>query len=276
MIVTEVYPALTNKFIVEENVLYGDWPHPIRLYLAESCCEQLPTLSMEKLYSNTSTLKNITTVYLLPGSSIDYNFSASTLGSIQETIEVYIVRGIQNIQNFNPDDENFPYSRRFVVGPLQTSVCIHYVVTSQSQEYYTLLIFLPTHVSMNLSYNATVLIVTIDLQQLHYEYSYNISEDNEKWQHALGMERCSHKKCLIADIEVNGNQKINHLSVQFSLRHFMIVGFVPLLFAVAGFCVIFIIVLVVYFRKTIKDKTKTIKDWCKNKVNKSKYNRIPT
>ena len=154
-----------------------------------------------------------------------------------------------------------------MVGPQQTSICIHYVVTSQSQDYYTLLIFLPIHVSMNLSYNATVLIVAIDLQQLHYEYSHNISGDNEEWQQALGKERCIHKKCLIADIEVNGNQKITHLSVQFSLRHFMNVGFVQLLFSVAGlFCLIlvFIMVLVVYFRKTIKD-------WCRNKVNESKY-----
>ena len=128
MIVTEVYPALTSKFIVEENVLLGDWPHPIHLYLAESCCEQLPTVHRKKLYSNTSTLKNITTVYLLPGSSIDYNFSASTLGSIQETIEVYIVKGIQNIQKFNAVN----FHRQCVDGPLQTSKCIHYVVPSQS------------------------------------------------------------------------------------------------------------------------------------------------
>ena len=50
MIVTEVYPALTSKFIVEENVLHGDWHHPIHLYLAESSCEQLPTVHREKLY----------------------------------------------------------------------------------------------------------------------------------------------------------------------------------------------------------------------------------
>ena len=121
---------------------------------------------------------------------------------------------------------------------------------------------------MNLSYNATVHIVAIDLQQLHYEYSHKISGDNEEWQQPLGNERCSHKKCLIADIEVNDNQKINHLSVQFSLRHFMNVGFIQLLFSVAElFCLIlvFVIVLVVYFRKTIKD-------WCRNKVNESKYN----
>ena len=93
---------------------------------------------------------------------------------------------------------------------------------------------LPLLILMNLSYNATVLTIAVDLQHLHNEHSRNISGDREEWQHTLGNEHCNHKKCLVADIKVSGNPEINHLNVEFLLRHFVNEGIVQVLFAVAG------------------------------------------
>ena len=272
MIVTEVHSALTSTFIVEEIVLHGDWPHPIYMYLTDSSCEQLPTFHMEQQQSNTTMLHNLTAVYLLPGSSIDYNFNASTLEEVRGIIEVYIVKGIEHIQHFDPDNDgnfpcndiNFPCSKIIEVGPQKIHENIYHNIISE--DYYALFILLPGGIPMNLSYNATIQIIAIDMQQLQYEYRHSVSGDNEEWLQAIAMERCSHRKCLIADIEPLSTPHENfiHLNVDFSRRTFMIKGIIPLLSIIVGISgIILLSYLVVVFH--FRSHGWTLIDWCEKR-----------
>ena len=264
MIVTEVYPTLASHLTVKQKILHDDSPHLAHMYLVDSSCEDLPIVHMEKHCYNNTSLENITAVYLLPGSLINYNFSASTLKDEEDIIDIFVVKGIQNIRAFHPiNDRDYPLSQRITVGPQEIHENINYNIISE--DYYALIILHRHDIPMNLSYNASVQILTIDIQQLRYEYNHSIAGDIEEWQQTVDMEFCSHRKCLIANIGPSlAHPYLNfvHFNVKFSLHSFgekeivqlaaVTAAVTAVIAALSGFLsILFLFLLVCHRRKII-------------------------
>lgn len=221
MIVSEIAPAYASDVTIEEKVLHGDSPLPVSMNLVDSGCDQVPTYHTEISNSSNTTLHNITTVYLLSGSSIEYNFSASLHCDVYQAIEVFIVKGIEKILSFHPNkDRNYTYSKRVPIDSPKTYQSIHYNVTSHG--YYALFILLPAcNKSTDFSYSVYLQVINIDMEVMNFSRSHILSGDSERWKQGFNFEHCNHRKCLIANVgspPTHSHHKPTHLIVSFTPR----------------------------------------------------------
>lgn len=263
LIISEIVPAVSSKFSIAQSVRHGDASHLIVMYLVDSGCQQLPTYYTEMKYSSNTTLHNISVVYLLGGSIIDYNITART-DNVQEVVDLFVVQGIDNILGFDPsNDNNYLYSKRILVYPPGIHYPLHFDVSIP--DYYAYFILYDHKAPVEYSFNATLQIGAVDKQQLEDVHSYMLIYDGDKWEQNLGIERCSHRKCLIADITSRRSYpyyETVHLVLEFSSRSDVLHGLVAIYFLLAillllscilcsvcdGF-VLFICSVVIYYKK---------------------------
>ena len=194
VILADMNSYFVKNVTVKEIEKEDDVSHKIDLYITQQECKNLPTNTTSNVYNGTK-LKNVNSTYMLAGSRVDLHVHASTMYSVSKAIAFYIVATVDS-STFDPHDTTaHKYHINVGTNGIIEPTSITYKI--QSSNYYSLIFVVP-HEPVNLSYEMTVEIRSIDLIALNTN-AFGCLKRNGDSAHAKLVHWQSHY-CLIAFI----------------------------------------------------------------------------
>ena len=233
MVLNELNETIVQKVVVQELVYGTDSPHVIDIYLVDSGCDSVATNVTSYSHSgNKDQFVLNVSHYLMPTSEIKYNICASSNFSKPDRIQVYIVEGLQQDRDFNPNGD---YNNKHVhfwtvgVGGNGKAHCTVPPITFEVHHpnYYTIRTFIHNKQLVAWAhYDLTITEAYIDLNQTDNIVSNKtLDSDNEKETYHIPFGFNS--QCLVADIHtetVPGFDKYIHTLMKYKLRYKVVLG----------------------------------------------------
>ena len=196
---------------MQEKVSRFDSMHTIDVFRIESRCKDLKTNSTNYFYfGNRKESINVSyTYYLLEGSEIYYNVSASSNSSKINYIHFYVIEGLNKAREFDhshEDDDDYAFfqnARIGVNGNLHSSHIHHKV---KNANYYAIKIFINSKVLVNKAeYNLTVKKIFIDLDETE-NIPLNNTITSEEDPATFSFPFRYQSWCLVADIHTDKDE----------------------------------------------------------------------
>ena len=193
---------------MRERVSRFDSTHTIDVFRIESDCNDLATNStLHCHFGNKKQFINVSYVYyLLEGSEINYNISASSNSSKMDYIHFYVIEGLNKERQFDHSDEDdddyvFSHNARIGVNGNSHFTHIHYKV--KNSNYYGIKTIINRKVLVNRAeYILTVKKVFIDLNDTEKIFPNNtITSEEDPATFSLPFKY--QPWCLVADIHID-------------------------------------------------------------------------
>ena len=213
-------PYYVSNVILAEQLEHDENFHDIDFELIEYCHLSYEKNTTTETMMDASVMKNITALYLMPGSKISYNICAVTNEdpAIGVRLEVYVMTNLEEARYFDPK-KSTTY-KNFLVCSLRDidpCSCNSFTYEVKQPNYYSV-IFVPRHTNFWIQYNYTSTIEKVTIASFQnssfQDCSVNRSRDqcsfhiNDYLPHQMNNEQC-----IIANIKINEFEKSNYLHI---------------------------------------------------------------
>ena len=214
-ILAQVNSFLTERVSIEQDVDEDDSLHTISMYLSDSDCDDLPTLVTSHNYNGTIP-PNIAPVYMLEGSEISANISASTKNSESNPLFMYILRTVEDYLLFDPYHLNKrDYRARIHVGKNNQPEHTQITYKVHKRDYFS--VRFSQYSDIMLAYNLTMTIKHLNIDAINATLVgvlLSSDEDDQKTGSTISFGR--NIQCLFADIQENSIN--NYTTIKTSLE----------------------------------------------------------
>ena len=227
VILADMNSFFVKEVTVKEHVHSRHLSHLIELYLAQHKCDELSRNITVEQYSGTE-FQNTSSRYMLAGSKIDLHACLSTDSdkNSQVHVDFYIVENVDRSE-FDPYDV---FTRTIRVGTSENMICTNITEEIHRSNYFFLIFLLPS-VSLNISYELTLEIHSINLTELNTDHFGSITYDDESVSKDLA--HLNDDYCLVADIySYEFTHPFVHTEVTFTLNYSKTLGITLSLIAV--------------------------------------------
>ena len=210
-IVSEINSFIVEEFHIQQKVTVDseDSLHTVYVYMKDTLCNDLPTTTTFYVHNETSPPPSIP-VYMMKGSHISLNASASTKGPDNNPIVFYVLRTVEDYFTFNP--HNPPkkgYRKHIPVGNDGVSRQTNFSQPISTSDYYSIR-FEGDLNTIDLSYSLLIKIKRIDIDAvnatpigiLYPKSGFKIINESLRF----GTE----KYCVFADIEESSSRYIHN------------------------------------------------------------------
>lgn len=251
-------PYYIDDVVITEQLEHGENPHVIHFSLIDNCQLKNDKNVTSETVLDVPQMKNITGLYLLPGSEIRYNICALTDAPPQYGVrlEIYMLTNLKEARDFNPRQsstyKNFP-----VCSSHDNELCSCHTFTYQVEEsnYYSA-IFIPRQTTFKIEYNYTRTIqrVFIASSQNSSLQTCSVSGIDNQCLFEIGTflpHQMNKEQCIIAEIETNEIEMSNYLHISVTPTCIGVqepIGIAFLIFGIVGL----IIILLICFRCILK------------------------
>ena len=252
----EISPYYVTEVSLVETLWYEDTRHTIHFSLVDNC-DDLPinqTFGTLDSGTDTSHVNNITALYLLSGSKINFNICAVVEGPANDArLDVFVLDNLTSYRHFKP---HIPVYKNVHICDRSGEPCgcqeFSYVVTSS--DYYSV-VFLQSTVSLAVHYNYTI---TLHQVEIALPLS-NVLQECSDSQCTFHVDNVSphdltRVQCIIADIEQNaggeGYQHVRVSSTQYDAG--LVTSIVFLVLGIVLILLIFLLVVGYYCRQKNK------------------------
>ena len=193
VILADVNSFFVKEVTVKEHVHSRDLSHLIELYLAQHKCDDISRNITVEQYNGTE-FRNTSSRYMLAGSKLNLHACLSTDSDKSSHVHVdfYIVENVDK-SDFDPYDI-FTQAIRVGRGNM---ICTNITEEIHRSNYFFLVFLLPS-VPLNISYELTLEIHSINLTALNIDHFGSIAYDNESVSRDLA--HFNDDYCLVADI----------------------------------------------------------------------------
>ena len=189
----------------------------ISTYLVDDCSLETSENTTTITVTNSSSVENITALYLMPGSEISYNICALTDADSKYglRLEIYVLSTLEDALHFSPDNSHI-YDG-FDVCTTQPCHCHSVTYPVKTSSYYSLR-FVLNKPSFSIQYNyiKTVKHVAIVSPPVHYLTNCSVASDSDRCTLPINTylpHLMNKHQCIVADIETNEKEKSNHLHI---------------------------------------------------------------
>lgn len=220
--------TIVQEVTVQELVYGSDSPHIIDVLLVQSACNGLAKNSTHYNFSgNRNQFKSNVSYYMMPGSEIKYNICAFSNYSKADIIQVYIIEGLQQDREFNPDNDYYHDKKvkhwPVEIGKKGKTKCTPITFEVHHWNYYTIRTFIHNKEFVTWAhYDLTIDEVYIDLDQ-----TANTTLDSDNKQATYHFHFGFNSWCLVAYIQtetVPGFDQHVHTLVKYKLRYEVVIG----------------------------------------------------
>ncbi len=213
-------PYYVNDIVMAEKLEHEENLHVIHFSLIDNCQLKENKTTISETEIDVPHMKNITALYLLPGSEISYNICALTNAQPQSGVrlEVYMLTDLEKARDFNPRQsyiyKNFPVCSQHDDKPCS---CHTFTYKVKESNYYSA-IFIPRQNIFTIDYNYTSTIqkVSIASYQNSSLHTCSVSGINDQCSFEIANllpHQMVKEQCIIADIEVNEVEKSSYLHI---------------------------------------------------------------
>lgn len=231
VVLSEMKEIIVKEVVVQELVYGTDSPHDIDLFMVDSGCNSIATYITSYNYSGSRDqfVLNVSR-YLMPRSEIKYNICASSNFSKPDHIQVYIIEGLQQDRDFNPNgdyNDKKVYFKTVGVGANGKTRCTPIRFEVHHPNYYTIRTFIHNKQWITWAhYDLTINEVSIDLNHTENIVS-NATLDAGNEQETYHIPFGFNSWCLVAYIHnetVPGFDKHIHTLMKYKLRCKAVLG----------------------------------------------------
>ena len=204
-ILAEIDSFFVKGFYVEQEVDSDDSSHTVSVYLPNSACDDLPTITRAQEYNETAPPSTIPT-YMLQHSLVSLRASASTPNSENNPVFFYILRTVESSIKFDPSRKDSRY--RISVGKNSDPKPTNITVSIHESDYYSFRFSVPSAVS--LTYTLSVSVHQIDIDALNSSLIGTINADSDDGTTGKSLNFGTGKYCLLADIKESSITRTNN------------------------------------------------------------------
>ena len=228
--VYEGYPILLYEFLpyyvsnvtLSEFLEHGENAHNVNFYLVDDCSLQTTENTTTMTATNTTSVENITTLYLMPGSEISYNICALTDAGPQYglRLEIFVLSNLEDALNFSPENSALHVYDEFAVCTTQPCSCHSFTFQVEKPSYYSLRFVLskPSYsYSVWYNYTKTVRHVSIVSPPVHSLSNCSVATTSDYGTLPIDTylpHLMNKHQCIIADVETNEKEKSDYLHIR--------------------------------------------------------------
>ena len=241
----EFSPYYVTEVSLIKELRHEDTPHTIHFSLVDNC-DDIPTnrsTGIPVSGTNTSHINNITAVYLLSGSEMNFNICAVADRPANDArVEVFVLNNLASYRYFDPRED--PVYENVPVCDREPCECqeIPYIVMSSG--YYSV-VFLQSDVSLSVQYTYTVTLQQVEIALPLSSVLQECSDSHCTFPiDSVLPHDLTSVQCIIADIEQNaGGEGYQHVRVGSTQYNAGLVT--SIVFLVVGLALALLIVLLV-------------------------------